>query len=191
MDPVSVRAYIERREERMNERKQARFAKAAAAIEPNSFYIEVNDWQPANLIAGWIDNKGYDMGFDGNAAKGSKYFYANGRWGCMGRGAVAVKQDGVVIPVEALKAVTLKEFIESDAYSYSSFIAGKEKNGYFDFGKDSHTITKTLDTNQSPLAIGEGISPEGFSNRCLIVNHSYDMEVIEHSGFRVLVFKRK
>lgn len=67
----------------------------------------------------------------------------------------------------------------------------RSNRSYFHFGDHSHTITKSVNDELSPLVIGDGIAPNGLELRCLLVHGGYDMEVSEHRGYKVLTFKRK
>jgi hypothetical protein len=63
----------------------------------------------------------------------------------------------------------------------------KEDESAFEFG-DEYTLERPW---TGPLMIGHGLSPKGLRGRCLIVRSSYDLEVIEQDGNKILIFREK
>lgn len=62
----------------------------------------------------------------------------------------------------------------------------------FVFDAPNHTITRNAQYTESPLFIGFGMAPDGYENRCLIVNSTYVMRVVEApGGNQCLIFERK
>lgn len=43
----------------------------------------------------------------------------------------------------------------------------------------------------SPLMIGYGLAPQGLEGKCLAVSQDYKVEVKQHNGSQILVFKKK
>lgn len=185
-----VADYIDKQEQKVRKHKFERLKRAGIIqpTQPIGFYIEVNDWQPADLIAKWIKDKGYPRDFSGTASDGSRYFFFEGDWGCMSADEQSCYHHGEVVNISDLKELSLREFIEDATLYYSPSKLGKAGQ-YFDFG-DAIRITKNFDADICPLTIGDGIAPEGFERKCLLVNRAYHMEVVEHKGFTTLVFKK-
>jgi hypothetical protein len=62
----------------------------------------------------------------------------------------------------------------------------KKEQEPFNFGKEC-----TLGPSWSvPLMIGHGLAPKGLEGRCLVVRSDYDLEVVEESGRKVLIFRK-
>jgi hypothetical protein len=63
----------------------------------------------------------------------------------------------------------------------------KKEQEPFNFG---YEYTLKL-PGSGPLMIGLGLAPKGLEGRCLVVRSSYDLEVVEESGRKVLIFRKK
>ena len=62
----------------------------------------------------------------------------------------------------------------------------KKEQEPFNFG---YEYTLKL-PGSGPLMIGLGLAPKGLEGRCLVVRSSYDLEVVEESGRKVLIFRK-
>lgn len=63
----------------------------------------------------------------------------------------------------------------------------KEDESAFEFG-DEYTLERPW---TGPLMIGHGLAPKGLRGRCLVVCSSYDLEVLEQDGNKILIFREK
>ena len=57
----------------------------------------------------------------------------------------------------------------------------------YDFGNE---FPVSRDWN-GPLTIGHGLAPKGLEGKCLVVDHTYEMEVKSHGRHQILIFKEK
>ena len=152
-----------------------------APVEPHGtesvgYYIAVNDWQPAELICKWIEEKGYMHDFAGDAVEGSAYYFVDGIWKC------ATTKEAVS---SGCREMSLQYFILSpDTVREKT----KEQSDYFEF-EPAHTLNYSFDNG--PLVVANGLSPEGMKHRCLAVSDKYDVELIDHHGFKLIAFKKK